>query len=154
MMEILQDRHLVLERGLLLGGEPHLVNHLNGHGTARDPVDPAVDDPELAGAENLVREDLVCLADLRLPPLLLLLAGLHRAHRLLLVDGGGGRRVLLARGGAGLHHRHHRVLDGGLPGQGRLLPSWTGLATLRDRSMRPCTTDLTLTSALAESSPT
>ena len=80
-MQILQDCHFVLQRRLLLGGEPHLIDDFNCHGTTRYPVDPAVDDTELARAKHLVREDLVGLADLRLSALLLLLAGLPRPPR-------------------------------------------------------------------------
>jgi hypothetical protein len=54
VVEVLQDRHLVLERGLLLGREAHLVDHLDRDCAARDPVHPAVHDPELPGAQNLV----------------------------------------------------------------------------------------------------
>ena len=54
-----------------------LYNDLDGDGPGRYAVDAAVHDPELAGAEHLVREDLVGLADLRLPRLLLPLP----AHR-------------------------------------------------------------------------
>ena len=38
MMEILQDSDFVLERGLLLGGEPHLINDFNCNSTTRYPI--------------------------------------------------------------------------------------------------------------------
>ena len=72
-MQVLQDGDFILESGLLLGGKPHLVDHLDRHGPAGNSVHPAVHDAKLAGPEHLVREDLVSLADVRLLPLLLLL---------------------------------------------------------------------------------
>ena len=87
------------------------------------PVNPTVDNAKLSRAKHLIGEDLISLADLRLPPLLLLLVGLHCADGLLLVDCGHSGLLLLACAGAGLHHRHDGVLDGCLPLHRRLLPA-------------------------------